>query len=72
VLDGLPEDIAQRGAFILAHLRPAPVPFVPEIVLYQADEPIGLWELTEASFASDCHDGTKPPNCPYPDEPDAC
>ena len=29
------------------HTAPAPVPFVPEITLYQADEPIALWERTE-------------------------
>jgi len=33
--------------FIHAHTRLAPVPFVPEIVLHQADEPIELWEKTE-------------------------
>lgn len=34
--------------FVRAHTRPAPVPFVPELTLHQADEPIGLWERTEA------------------------
>jgi predicted nicotinamide N-methyase len=34
--------------FIRAHTAPAPVPFVPEITLWQADEPIELWERTEA------------------------
>jgi predicted nicotinamide N-methyase len=34
--------------FVRAHTRLAPVPFVPELVLYQADEPIALWEETEA------------------------
>jgi predicted nicotinamide N-methyase len=33
--------------FIHAHTRLAPVPFVPEIALHQADEPIELWEKTE-------------------------
>jgi predicted nicotinamide N-methyase len=33
--------------FIRTHTRPAPVPFVPEITLHQADEPITLWEKTE-------------------------
>ena len=33
--------------FIRAHTRLAPVPFVPEVRLHQADEPIGLWEATE-------------------------
>jgi predicted nicotinamide N-methyase len=34
--------------FIRAHTVPAPVPFVPEITLWQAEEPIALWEMTEA------------------------
>jgi predicted nicotinamide N-methyase len=34
--------------FVRAHTRLAPVPFVPELVLHQADEPIALWEATEA------------------------
>jgi predicted nicotinamide N-methyase len=34
--------------FVRAHTRLAPVPFVPELSLYQADEPIALWEETEA------------------------
>lgn len=39
--------------FVRLHARLAPVPFVPEIQLHQADEPIGLWELTEGEFRSD-------------------
>jgi predicted nicotinamide N-methyase len=34
--------------FVRAHTRLAPVPFVPELALYQAEEPITLWEQTEA------------------------
>ncbi|HEU4348007.1 MAG TPA: 50S ribosomal protein L11 methyltransferase [Actinoplanes sp.] len=34
--------------FVRAHTRLAPVPFVPEVRLHQADEPIALWERTEA------------------------
>jgi predicted nicotinamide N-methyase len=34
--------------FVRAHTRLAPVPFLPELMLHQADEPIGLWERTEA------------------------
>jgi len=34
--------------FVRANTRLAPVPFLPELVLYQADEPIELWERTEA------------------------
>jgi len=37
--------------FIRTHTVPAPVPFVPEITLFQADEPIALWEQTEARGA---------------------
>ncbi|MCM4083205.1 class I SAM-dependent methyltransferase [Paractinoplanes hotanensis] len=33
--------------FIRGNTTAAPVPFVPEITLYQADEPIALWEKTE-------------------------
>lgn len=40
-------------AFVRLHARLAPVPFVPEVRLHQADEPIGLWELTEGEFRSD-------------------
>ena len=36
-----------------ADARLAPVAVVPEIRLHQADEPIGLWELTEGEFRSD-------------------
>ncbi|GID26013.1 class I SAM-dependent methyltransferase [Paractinoplanes brasiliensis] len=35
--------------FIRGNTTPAPVPFVPEITLFQADEPIALWEKTEAA-----------------------
>ncbi len=35
--------------FVRAHTRLAPVPFVPELRLYQADEVIALWERTEAA-----------------------
>ena len=37
--------------FIRSHTALAAVPFVPEIVLYQADEPIALWEETESAGA---------------------
>ncbi|TDC72282.1 methyltransferase [Micromonospora sp. KC606] len=40
------------AAFVRLHARLAPVAFVPEVRLYQADEPIGLWELTEGEFRS--------------------
>ena len=41
------------AAFVRLHARLAPVAFVPEIRLHQADEPIGLWELTEGEFRSE-------------------
>ncbi|BCJ42196.1 nicotinamide N-methylase [Actinoplanes ianthinogenes] len=37
--------------FVRAHTLLAPVPFVPEINLRQAEEPIALWEATEAGGA---------------------
>lgn len=37
--------------FVREHTRLAPVPFVPELLLHQADEPIELWERTEAAGA---------------------
>ncbi|MEU4244375.1 50S ribosomal protein L11 methyltransferase [Actinoplanes sp. NPDC026619] len=33
--------------FIRSNTTPAPTPFVPEVTLFQADEPIALWEKTE-------------------------
>jgi len=38
--------------FLRTHTRLAPVPFVPELVLHQADEPIALWTETEADGVS--------------------
>jgi predicted nicotinamide N-methyase len=43
----------EREIFIRSHLGVAPVAFVPEISLYQAEEPIGLWELAEREYRSD-------------------
>ncbi|MEV0722343.1 50S ribosomal protein L11 methyltransferase [Micromonospora purpureochromogenes] len=40
------------AAFVRLHARLTPVAFVPEVRLHQADEPIGLWELTEGEFRS--------------------
>ena len=37
--------------FVRANTRLAPVPFVPELLLHQAEEPIELWERTEAAGA---------------------
>lgn len=39
--------------FIRTHTIPRPVPFVPEITLYQAEEPIELWEKTETERAAE-------------------
>ncbi|WP_326554545.1 class I SAM-dependent methyltransferase [Micromonospora sp. NBC_01813] len=44
---------ADLSGFVRAHARLAPVPHVPELQLYQAAEPIGLWELTEGEFRSE-------------------
>jgi predicted nicotinamide N-methyase len=41
------------SAFVKLHARLGPVALVPEIRLHQADEPIGLWELTEGEFRSE-------------------
>jgi predicted nicotinamide N-methyase len=41
------------AAFVRLHARLAPVALVPEIRLHQADEPIGLWQLTEGEFRSE-------------------
>ncbi|GAB2957009.1 methyltransferase [Micromonospora polyrhachis] len=40
-------------AFVRTYARLAPVAHVPEIQLHQAEEPIGLWELTEGEFRSE-------------------
>lgn len=36
-----------------AYTRLAPVAYVTELRIHQADEPIGLWELTEGEFRSE-------------------
>ncbi len=45
--------LTDRAAFLRANLTLGPVALVPEIQLHQADEPIGLWELTEGEYHSD-------------------
>jgi predicted nicotinamide N-methyase len=45
----MPRDPA---AFVRDHVHLAPVALVPEISLYQADDPIGLWELNEGEYRS--------------------
>jgi predicted nicotinamide N-methyase len=39
--------IADRKAFILANTRLKPIPHVPEISLYVADESVPIWQKTE-------------------------
>ncbi|HEV7898458.1 MAG TPA: 50S ribosomal protein L11 methyltransferase [Planosporangium sp.] len=41
------------AAFIRTHIHLAAVPFLPEMRLYQADEPIGLFELIGGGYSSD-------------------
>jgi predicted nicotinamide N-methyase len=41
------------AAFVAAHVHAQPVAFVPELVLHQADDPIGLWELGEGEYHSE-------------------
>ncbi|MCX5494708.1 50S ribosomal protein L11 methyltransferase [Kaistia dalseonensis] len=42
--------VADRAAFVRAQTRLAPVAFVPEVRLHQADEATALWHLTEAEL----------------------
>lgn len=44
--------MTDRLAFARSHLRVGPVVLVPEVSLHQAEEPIGLWELTEGEYRS--------------------
>jgi predicted nicotinamide N-methyase len=44
--------IRDLAGFIDAHTAVRPVPFVPEICMYTADEAIPLWEKTEARSAT--------------------
>src|SRR5499427_4192069 len=46
----MPRDPAE---FVRDHVHLAPVALVPEIVLHQADDPIGLWELGEGEYHSE-------------------
>ncbi|GAA1417543.1 class I SAM-dependent methyltransferase [Catellatospora coxensis] len=39
--------------FVRSYAALAPVPFLPELKLHLADEPIGLWELTEGEYRSE-------------------
>ncbi len=44
--------MSDTEAFIRAHTRPLPVPSVPSIHLYQADEVTPLWLMTEQDMAT--------------------
>lgn len=46
-METLSRPISDKAAFILANTRPRPVPLVPEISLYIADEAVPLWQKTE-------------------------
>src|SRR5258705_4399166 len=39
--------------FVRDHVHLGGVAFVPEIMLHQADDPIGLWELNEGEYRSE-------------------
>jgi hypothetical protein len=65
-----PPRLTDAAGFIRRHLRVAPVVHVPELLLYQTDTAIGLWELTEAMRTLHCHNGPRPPECPFRDEDD--
>lgn len=41
------------STFVRTHTQLAPVALVPELRIHQAEEPIGLWELTEGEFRSE-------------------
>lgn len=43
--------VDSRRAFITSHTRPLPVPSLPHIRLYQADEVTPLWLMTEAELS---------------------
>jgi predicted nicotinamide N-methyase len=42
-----------RVAFVRSYAPPAPVELVPELLLHQAPEQVGLWELGGGAFHSD-------------------
>jgi predicted nicotinamide N-methyase len=44
--------VTDTEAFIRAHTRPLPVPSLPSIQLYQADEVTPLWLMTEQDMAT--------------------
>jgi predicted nicotinamide N-methyase len=54
---------AQAESFVREHTGLAPVPFVPEIRTYQADDAIALWEITEQRHGGP---GLAPPFWAFP------
>jgi predicted nicotinamide N-methyase len=47
------DDAARRSAFVRENLRVMPVEHVPELVLYQEELLVGLWERTEGHYRSE-------------------
>jgi predicted nicotinamide N-methyase len=43
--------VSTATAFVRENTRLSPVPFLPELMLHQADDPIELWESTESAGA---------------------
>nr|WNW41862.1 50S ribosomal protein L11 methyltransferase [Streptomyces sp. Li-HN-5-13] len=54
---------AEDAAFVRAHTRPGPVPFVPEVRLRMAGDAIELWETTERARGLE---GLPPPFWAFP------
>ncbi|MFE2346639.1 class I SAM-dependent methyltransferase [Kitasatospora cineracea] len=54
---------AEDAAFVRAHTRPGPVPFVPEVRLRMAGDAIELWETTERARG---REGLPPPFWAFP------
>jgi predicted nicotinamide N-methyase len=52
---GVPSQLTSDtyDTFARANTTVGPVPFVPELRLHQAEEPMGLWELTEGEYRSE-------------------
>ena len=62
IVDVVVDDV-DAEAFVRAHSGLAPVPLVPEVRIYQADDAIGLWEETEARHGAP---GLAPPFWAFP------
>lgn len=55
---GMPDIIINKAAFIRANTRARPVPLIPEISIFVADEAVPLWHKTEEELGED---GLPPP-----------